>query len=131
MTRLARLDEHDGSLPGTIAEMEKAWAEHPHRLAEADAELLKRLDKQIAVAVLAGPMPDRFVVAAADYERLCDVMGRIPGYDGEMVDGEWVEDLDRPIARNMRMQRQELLEQGVDNILYRGQVFVPEWESTS
>lgn len=121
-----KINEFDGSLPAVLAAMETAWASHPHRYSEADEALLKRLNKVIALEQIAtGSKPDRLEVPRDDFHHLIDVMSRVPGYDGEYVDGEWEDDLTRPIARNQLATRASLSEQGVDNVLYRGCAVTP------
>lgn len=120
-----KIDELSGEAPKQIAAWEAAWAAHPHRWSEADEAVMKRVNKLIALAQIAGSEPDRYEVGRADYDALFEMMGRVPGFDGRMADGEWEDDITRPIARNQRTARQGLSEHGVEHIVYRGRVVCP------
>lgn len=124
MSDLVKLSEVDGTLPEVLARYDKAWAEHPHRLSEREVDFLARLNKELATAYIAGRTVDRLEVSPEDFELLVDVLGRMPGFDGEMVDGVWLDDISKPIALNERLMRSDLFEQGIVNILYRGHVVV-------
>jgi hypothetical protein len=90
-------------------------APHPFALSPEDEALL---DELRALPLVDGVRTTDW----AHYERLMDIMGRLPGY--ETLPGTNDLDYSKPIKVNSRFQDEALATSGYENLMFRGRPVV-------